>query len=249
MGTFHFKQTNMNKILYTISFSVLFYCMTFAQSEVLVQKRLFKIEPQHAFTFSVERSDVKDKEIVKMWNSYLKNFNSKPDFDKDLQMEVAEEVQIEKISSDPLRIYMRKSNISDAQTEFVVWLQNSKGNFIGNESTDGDIRMAKQWVLEYGICIKRHQITERLEENQDDLESLVKDKEKLTEKLEDSQEEIEDLKKEIEKLKKDIEKEKENIDEVNEELPEVEAEIKKKQTEVDKFNRQLQELKALKERA
>jgi hypothetical protein len=230
------------KHILTGFFSFLFILSSIAQSEVLVQKRLFQNEPQYAFVTSLERSEIKDKDIDEMWEDYLDEFNSKPDFNKDLQMEVAEEVEIGDIASESITVYMRKTNVSGSQTEFVIWMQNKNGVFIGGESTSNVIPSARQWVLGFPISIKRKHITEQLEESQDDLEDLMDDKEDLTDDLEDARKEIEDL-------KQDIEKEEEKISEVEKKLPEVEADLKKKQIEVDKLKKELRDLEAIKSKS
>lgn len=238
MEIFLFKnQANMKPHLITIYLLVFSFAMSMAQSDVIVQDRLFRTESHHAFVVSVERSGIKDKDIEKMWKSYLKNFDTKPKFDKDAKMYVAEDAQVSKISNAPLQVFMRKNNLSDAQTEFTVWLKDSNGNFVGSAASDAKKDMASQWVLNYAIYIKRNQVEELLDDKEDDLRSLEKEKEKLDKEIKSGE-------KEIEKLREDIEDEEKTIREAKEELPEVEKKLNTQRSEVEKLKRTMEELES-----
>jgi len=223
-------------VLYFFLFSL---SNSIAQSDVMIQDRLFKSQPQSAFVVSLERTGIKDKDMVKEWESYLKEFDSKVDFDKDAKMYVSEDAQVTAISNGPLQVFMRKNNLSDQQTEFSVWIKDANGNFVGSNASDAKESMASQWVLNYAINIKRNQIKELLDDMEDDLESITDDKEDLDDDIKSREEEIKDL-------REDIKDEEEKIKEAKKELPGVEEKLRAQTAEVEKLKRTLQELESRK---
>ena len=227
----------MVRIIIASIASLLFVTSTLAQSEVFIQKRLFKSEPKSSFVVSVERSDVKEKDIEDIWKDYVKNFDSKPDFDKDQNLSISEDVNLPELSSGGLHIFMRKNTLPEDQMEFAIWIKSANDGFIGGDHPK--VAFAKQWVLEYALNVKRYQITERLEEKVDDLEDLQDDREDLVDDIADS-------KKEIEKLRDDIEKEEKKIVEAENELPELESTLQEVQKRVNILKAQLKEVEARK---
>jgi len=226
----------MKNYLLSFTLFLVFLSSVWSQSEVIIQKRIFKSDPQTAFVVSVEREGVKDKDIDKMWKSYLKNFDTKPDFDKESELSVAEEAMVSKISNGPLKIFMRKNNVSKVQTEFTIWIKDSNNQFVGSAASDANTDITSQWVLDYAICIKRHQKEEILEELEDDLKSLEKEKKKLDKEVKSAQ-------KAIEKMRDKIEDEEKDIREAKEELPEVSRELSSKKMEVDLIRKELEQLR------
>lgn len=178
--------------------AVLMFFHTGLEAQVVIEKtRTMSLGTQNALIVDIPDAD--DRLIIKKWKDYIGEYG-KVKRDRKADEYYALEVKIPSISgAGTLDVY------GWARDGQMITFFNTGNGFISSETHPTDYRNAVLFLTEFSYTIERHIVNEELEEQQDELDDLVKDLEKLERLNEDYKDNIEKAKEAIARAEDNIE--------------------------------------------